>query len=477
MNKKIPGRNDPCYCGSGKKYKKCCLAKDENARQAQKAELEAEAADSESALEDPSHDRESDPLIAAFHALLEDFEAAGYEGKIDIFNRTLDNPELMDGEMAFEMLQHLHSLTIEHGERNRFDRLVENLRGRLPETYAAEAPYFLKWRIANALVEARFEDFRNLLLELAQLADKGIDNFNRAEEMAAYHGQLPALVDSMRIAWPEVQSSQDIVGWAVDEFRIRAMSYEILNFADRTLETTDPNANLLERLRIYSETDAEEIAANLAYITGQNKRQWAMSDFTLSPPRSGMDEDDAEYENDEDAGQPDGELNLYHLTVEFLGWLHRDEGVPYAKGELGRRELHRFIMDRHHGRLEYRESMIQSFQRDMGRKRGGKTMPIRKYRRYKHVLVPDPERLDQYLSDLLGMMNQLHHRASALFELIPGWLRFLEIKGLIDDATRTQAIAQLSPSADSLFRIFTRYAEDPAPRQALEGWRDKYLSH
>ena len=22
-----PGRNDPCPCGSGKKYKKCCLAK------------------------------------------------------------------------------------------------------------------------------------------------------------------------------------------------------------------------------------------------------------------------------------------------------------------------------------------------------------------------------------------------------------------------------------------------------------------
>ena len=23
------GRNDPCPCGSGKKYKKCCLPKDE----------------------------------------------------------------------------------------------------------------------------------------------------------------------------------------------------------------------------------------------------------------------------------------------------------------------------------------------------------------------------------------------------------------------------------------------------------------
>jgi tetratricopeptide (TPR) repeat protein len=25
-----PGRNDPCHCGSGKKYKKCCLPKEES---------------------------------------------------------------------------------------------------------------------------------------------------------------------------------------------------------------------------------------------------------------------------------------------------------------------------------------------------------------------------------------------------------------------------------------------------------------
>lgn len=27
--RKKVGRNDPCPCGSGKKYKKCCLGKDE----------------------------------------------------------------------------------------------------------------------------------------------------------------------------------------------------------------------------------------------------------------------------------------------------------------------------------------------------------------------------------------------------------------------------------------------------------------
>ena len=37
------GRNDPCHCGSGKKYKSCCLAKDE-AKEREARVQEAEAA-------------------------------------------------------------------------------------------------------------------------------------------------------------------------------------------------------------------------------------------------------------------------------------------------------------------------------------------------------------------------------------------------------------------------------------------------
>ena len=36
-----PGRNEPCYCGSGKKYKQCCLAKDEAEAAARRAAAEA----------------------------------------------------------------------------------------------------------------------------------------------------------------------------------------------------------------------------------------------------------------------------------------------------------------------------------------------------------------------------------------------------------------------------------------------------
>lgn len=38
-----PGRNEPCHCGSGRKYKQCCLEKDEIEARASRAEATAAA--------------------------------------------------------------------------------------------------------------------------------------------------------------------------------------------------------------------------------------------------------------------------------------------------------------------------------------------------------------------------------------------------------------------------------------------------
>jgi hypothetical protein len=37
------GRNEPCHCGSGRKYKHCCLDKDEAAARTARADAEAAA--------------------------------------------------------------------------------------------------------------------------------------------------------------------------------------------------------------------------------------------------------------------------------------------------------------------------------------------------------------------------------------------------------------------------------------------------
>ncbi len=43
MSDKSPGRNEPCHCGSGKKYKQCHLAADEAKAREARAKAEAEA--------------------------------------------------------------------------------------------------------------------------------------------------------------------------------------------------------------------------------------------------------------------------------------------------------------------------------------------------------------------------------------------------------------------------------------------------
>jgi hypothetical protein len=40
-----PGRNNPCPCGSGNKYKKCCLAKKEAVEREQLAKADAKRAE------------------------------------------------------------------------------------------------------------------------------------------------------------------------------------------------------------------------------------------------------------------------------------------------------------------------------------------------------------------------------------------------------------------------------------------------
>jgi hypothetical protein len=53
-----PGRNEPCHCGSGKKYKHCCLAKDDE----EAAAARAKAAKPDEAAAAPSDETPAVPV-------------------------------------------------------------------------------------------------------------------------------------------------------------------------------------------------------------------------------------------------------------------------------------------------------------------------------------------------------------------------------------------------------------------------------
>jgi tetratricopeptide (TPR) repeat protein len=71
------GRNDPCHCGSGKKYKRCCLDKDEAAERATRAAVKAAKPPPQAAW-GPLLD-ESDELTNASNGVI----ALIRDGKID----------------------------------------------------------------------------------------------------------------------------------------------------------------------------------------------------------------------------------------------------------------------------------------------------------------------------------------------------------------------------------------------------------
>ena len=68
-----PGRNEPCACGSGRKYKQCCLDKDETEARAAHAKALAEAPE-------PSPDAAAAPVKAPKHQTQQPWRAATARG-------------------------------------------------------------------------------------------------------------------------------------------------------------------------------------------------------------------------------------------------------------------------------------------------------------------------------------------------------------------------------------------------------------
>jgi SEC-C motif-containing protein len=460
------GRNDPCHCGSGKKYKKCCLEKDEEARHKEVAPPLA-----------PSHNQASDPQIEAWNARYKEFEASDYEAQIALFKRTLDDVELMDGEMAFEMLSGLFTPAAERNERDRYDLLIESLRERLPEVYKKEAHLLLENRILNALVMKRPEAVRTLTLELAELAGDHIDIWNLVESRLAYHSYLDTLVEAMRLAWPEVRTSNEIVPWGKDEFNERSLQYETLNYIAKTPEPKGDDPALLERLEFFAgeNLDVDRTRVIVRYLSGQTERQWVMDDFKLAPPkrrsRDDWDGEAGEEEVKEVRKLDPAKTNLYDLTLQFVNYAHRIEDVAWTKANLASAKIFNFIVRRHAGELEYRESMFDSTLRSMGQKRG----PIKKFRRYEHLLCPDRERLDMFLAENLQFLNHQPHKVAATLELIPAWMRFLETQRLLDASLRKETLVSLKPLTGYLLKPFeTLRSSDPTLHEAIKRWSEGF---
>ena len=128
------GRNDPCPCGSGKKYKACCLNKEAVSRPvdlgpsgfptqggvypgpAPRPRAPARSVPPPPVSRPKQPPAPVDPRDLPRKARWKEFQFKDDKGRIDVFLKTLDDQELMTDEMAFEMLSQLRQEAVARGE-------------------------------------------------------------------------------------------------------------------------------------------------------------------------------------------------------------------------------------------------------------------------------------------------------------------------------------------------------------------------
>ncbi len=486
----MPGRNDQCPCGSGQKYKRCCLPKDRDATHAQikadQLEREAKAAALAPVVLGPPANQTSnlvspppkpvaapaltavvkpppdDPHMEAIYARWSEFEEADEDLHPALFLKTLDEPELMDDEMAYGMLNAIYYNGLKSDEPSRIEEFVGLLRERLPDVYAASRQFYLHWLIMNANAAHKPERLLELAGEIAEIAGDDVDIYAQVVDLFAYHGYLEALSKASRIAWPLIKVSKDIM-WGQREYAIWGAKCVLYERLEQTPDLDGGDPQLIEQTKYFlDDLQLDWLKRYVDQTCGRSSRNWSLSDFDFKPTKKNKAKRTEARDIRQETNQTTGEDALFEFSYEFVGYAHAHDGFSYTKAELARQNIVSYLIDRKAGRLETKESAKNKVQNP------------------DHPLCPDRNTLSRFLTGMLMMLNFQNYDVVATMELLPSWLRFLETRGLIDPARRESTIADIGNLHTELLSKFGPSNEDPLLAENFRKWPEnvaRYAGH
>jgi hypothetical protein len=438
------GRNDQCHCGSGKKYKKCCLEIDEakarTCREEDSRELRAVfderpscsfRIDSEDDLFDEDFEDEisdDDSCVADF---MSEYDRLEFDDKVAEFKTLIETKDELFPCVAFETIDMLQSAADTASRRQQVNGCIDLMRSACNEVFLDNAAYYADWYIMNSLADGRLAEMTSYFNAAAADAEKSIDVFTELIDTLAYHGQLSVLVEGMNLVWPVIRKSTGIMGWAVNEFAVTLSDYVAFEWLERAGRGEDAEFDELaaSMREFFPELDIPGFREFLGRINGEIVTPWTMKE--LSPARKNR-----------------GNLGL--LSQEFLGHLRQREGVSFTKGRLACFEIVDYLIERYDGELSMKGTV---------QKKGRKLTAS-------HALCPDADTLDCFLARKTSIFSRRTYTIGAILELVPAWLRFLESRGLLEDCRKEDVLAELLSIRTSWDKILTKLSHDP---QILSG--------
>ncbi len=372
------GRNDPCPCGSGKKYKKCCLASGlyEGVSESSSGAVSAHdqfAAEEEQEFEDlveepdipepvreydetePVGDCEVTPVLLHYPKCdpeLPDLPApqqalvdAWWKTNKPLF-RNMD-PDAMIGHIVGFMEEHpelfvylglehevLFELGAEMGRRkdwSRFAKLLERIRKEHPEMYVRSFSYYDYDLIIQRIIDGQFEAITPLFNYFHQFPDGDPDNARKVVELLAWTGRQDELFAFAKpLAVPMWTSPEVIGGWFMLRWLVFAQYVPILD----TVSVLDASAHelvaALDNIEIPNapEFDIEFLRREIRFCR-ETPTLW---DIKACKKKRDIDQ-------------------FYHdIRWNYCAFLHNKKGWPWARADLLAERLESYWGDRPEGK-------------------------------------------------------------------------------------------------------------------------------
>ena len=222
------GRNEPCPCGSGKKYKKCCLVRAEERRAEAMVEKERERQETMESLagrlgsdqepaagpdrtilghydaDEVSNDfREENPEDAWWEEFDDRFQEAESVAELrDLAILALRQAPTFSREDGAEFIMQIEALVETAEDGRALLEVGEAWKERRPETYAEEAAWFAVSRVDLAQ-RLGVGDLEDAVMTVAQDAAREVDTFEPLVLVRlAWWGETALLVRAVTAAWP-----------------------------------------------------------------------------------------------------------------------------------------------------------------------------------------------------------------------------------------------------------------------------------
>ncbi|MBI3890222.1 MAG: SEC-C domain-containing protein [Candidatus Wallbacteria bacterium] len=379
------GRNSPCPCGSGRKYKKCCLAKDEAASQSRNAELQLSRTPVEdgpegrprpqfspdrvppSARDETPSDDESgehtsaDDWVSAsdldgltdeqaalvkswwqeFAPIYEERDADAMTSRIDEFLE--QHPELfgrlrLDEEVIFEVGGALQAA----GQHGRYLELLQRLRRDQPEMYGRVHGWLDRDLVVELLVAGRRSEVAGCFGYFRKSPGEAPDELCAVVDvLLATNCETELFALAQDLAVPVYEAPDVVGGDFILDWLIHAQLVPALDRRDSSDEEIGNVLDRLEQLDLPVEVSATWVADELRDTLDRS---------VPKPPSSKKDFD----------------RYLPRLIRHFTGWLHDRQGLTWSSAKFFALRLGEYVGGGRSGRksggtLSFKQAQLDSY--------------------------------------------------------------------------------------------------------------------